>query len=39
VLELKAEALTLDAWVSSFKLFPRYAELGLPVYDQGFETR
>ena len=38
-LQLRAEALTPDAWVSSFKLFPRYAELGLPVYDQGFETR
>lgn len=37
-LQLKAVALTEDAWVSSFKLFPRYANLGLPVYDQGFET-
>lgn len=38
-LQLQAVALTTDAWVSSFKLFPRYAELGLPVYDRGFETR
>lgn len=38
-LQVKAVALTEDAWVSSFKLFPRYAELGLPVYDQGFEKR
>lgn len=38
-LQVKAEALTQDAWISSFKLFPRYAQLGLPVYDQGFETR
>lgn len=37
-LQLQAVALTDDAWVSSFKLFPRYAQLGLPVYDQGFET-
>lgn len=37
-LQLMATALTEDAWVSSFKLFPRYAQLGLPVYDQGFET-
>lgn len=38
-LQLQAVALTTDAWVSSFKLFPRYAELGLPVYDRGFEIR
>lgn len=38
-LQLRAEALTQDAWVSSFKLFPRYAQLGLPVYDQAFEKR
>lgn len=37
-LQLKAEALTSDAWVSSFKLFPRYAELGNPVYDRAFES-
>lgn len=34
-LQLKADALTQDAWVGSFHLFPRYAQLGLPVYDQG----
>jgi hypothetical protein len=38
-LQLRAEALTQDAWVSSFKLFPRYAQLGLPVWDQAFQTR
>jgi hypothetical protein len=38
-LEVKAVALTEDAWVASFKVFPRYAQLGLPVYDQGFEKR
>lgn len=38
-LQLRAEALTTDAWVSSFKLHPRYAQLGLPVYDQAFEKR
>jgi hypothetical protein len=35
VLQLKADALTEDAWVSSFNLFPRYAQLGLPRWDQG----
>lgn len=34
-LQLKADALTDDAWVASFHLFPRYAQLGLPLYDQG----
>jgi len=34
-LQLKADALTGDAWVSSFHLFPRYAQLGLPLFDQG----
>jgi hypothetical protein len=38
-LQLRAEALTNDAWVSEFTLFPHYAELGLPLYDRGFETR
>lgn len=38
-LQLQAEALTSDAWVSEFTLFPHYAELGLPLYDQGFEKR
>jgi len=38
-LQLQAVALTSDAWVASFKVFPRYAQLGLPVYDKGFETR
>jgi len=38
-LQLRADALTPDAWVSEFTLFPRYAELGMPVYDKGFETR
>jgi hypothetical protein len=38
-LQLQAEALTFDAWVSEFTLFPHYAELGLPLYDQGFEKR
>lgn len=38
-LQLEAQALTSDAWISEFTLFPHYAELGLPVYDQGFETR
>lgn len=38
-LQLKAVALTPDAWISSFKLFPRYAQLGLPVWDQGFASR
>lgn len=38
-LQLQAIALTEDAWVSSFQLFPRFAELGLPVYDQGYEKR
>jgi len=36
-LQLEAQALTPDAWISEFTLFPHYAELGLPVYDQGFE--
>lgn len=34
-LQIKADALTEDAWVSSFHLFPRYAQLGLPLWDQG----
>lgn len=34
-LQLKADALTEDAWVGSFHLFPRYAQLGLPRFDQG----
>ena len=38
-LQLKADALTQDAWVSSFKVFPRHAELGLPIYDQAFQKR
>jgi hypothetical protein len=38
-LQIEAQALTPDAWISEFTLFPHYAELGLPVYDQGFETR
>lgn len=34
-LQLQADALTPDAWIlSPPKLFPRYAELGLPVFDQ-----
>lgn len=32
-LQLQAVALTTDAWVVGFKLFPHYAELGCPVYD------
>jgi hypothetical protein len=38
-LQIQAEALTNDAWVSEFSLFPHYAELGLPLYDQAFEKR
>lgn len=34
-LQIKADALTEDAWVASFNLFPRYASLGLPRWDQG----
>lgn len=34
-LQLRADALTDDAWVSSFHLFPRYAQLGLPLFDEG----
>lgn len=34
-LQIKADALTQDAWVASFNLFPRYASLGLPLWDQG----
>jgi len=37
-LQLQATALTEDAWSATFKLFPRIAQLGLPVYDQSFET-
>jgi len=38
-LQLVAEALTSDAWIRGFTLLPRYAELGLPLYDKAFETR
>jgi hypothetical protein len=39
LLQVQAEALTPDAWVSEFTVFPHYAELGLPLYDKAFETR
>lgn len=35
LLQIKADALTEDAWVSSFHVFPRYAQLGLPLWDKG----
>jgi hypothetical protein len=38
-LQIQAEALTPDAWISEFTLFPHYAELGLPLFDKAFETR
>lgn len=38
LVQLRAEALTEDAWVSSFKLIPHYAELGLPLWDQAFDS-
>ena len=38
-LQIRAVALAQDAWVSSFTLVPRHAQLGLPIYDQGYETR
>lgn len=38
-LQIKAVALTNTAWVSNFRAFPRYAELGAPVYSPDFATR
>jgi len=38
-LQLEVEALTEDAWISSFQLMPHYAELGAPLYDRNFETQ
>lgn len=37
-LQLQAVALTPEAWVASYTLKPRYAQLGLPVYDVAYET-
>lgn len=36
-LQVQALALTPDAWVSDLTIHPRYAALGLPVFDQGYE--
>ncbi|MEM3117002.1 MAG: hypothetical protein QW136_01180 [Nitrososphaerales archaeon] len=36
-LQLQCEALTPDAWVLSFDMWPHYAELGLPLYDRAFD--
>lgn len=38
-LQYQAEALTEDAWVVNPNLFPRHAQLGLPIYDEGYERR
>jgi hypothetical protein len=38
-LQVECEALTDDAWTGPYKLFPHYAPLGNPFYDQSFETR
>lgn len=37
-LQVKAVALTQDAWISSFKLFPHYAPLGNFVFDKVWDT-
>ncbi len=38
-LQYQAEALTADAWAAQPSLRPRHAQLGLPVFDENFETR
>lgn len=37
-LELRADALTSDAWASEFDLIPRHAQLGNPIYDVAYKT-
>jgi hypothetical protein len=38
-IQLQATALTREAWVSHLRLLPRYAQLGLPLYDQSRDRR
>jgi hypothetical protein len=38
MIQLQGIALTPDAWIAHTRLLPRYARLGLPLYDQGFQT-
>lgn len=37
-LQLQATALTQDAWVASYRLMPRHAQLGLPLYDESYRS-
>lgn len=38
-IQLQATALTRDAWISHLRLLPRYAQLGLPLYDESQDRR